>query len=63
MGEMHRRLDELDSYMVARSRLELWIAEFALDASRTDTHELRALVREWFGDTQSSFSTTKSEES
>ena len=56
MGEMHDRLDELDSYMVARSRLELWIAEFMLDVGRTQLHELPMLVKEWFGNTQSSTS-------
>ncbi len=61
MGEMYDRLDELDSYMVARSRLELWFAEFMLDATRTPAHELPMLIREWFGDTQSSISTVKEE--
>jgi len=59
MGEIHDRLDELDSYMVARSRLELWIADFMLDVGRTQLHELPMLVKEWFGNTQSSFSTAK----
>ena len=58
MGEIHSRLDEVDSHLVARSRLELWIAEFVLDASRTALHELPMLIREWFADTQTSTSTT-----
>ena len=62
MGEIHRRLDEVGSYLVARSRLELWIAEFMLDASRTDLHELPMLIREWFADTQTSTSSTIKEE-
>ena len=59
MGEIHNRLDEIDSYLVARSRLELWIAEFMLDASRTDLHELPMLIREWFADTQTSTSSAR----
>ena len=58
MGEIHDRLDDLDSYLVARSRLELWIADFMLKATKTPMPELPALVKEWFGNTQSSFSTT-----
>ena len=61
MGEIHRRLDDLDSHIVARSRLEVWIAEFVLDALRTDLHELPMLIREWFADTQSSISNTRRE--
>ena len=49
MGELHDRLDELDSYLVARSRLELWIADFMLKASQTTVGELPTLVKEWFG--------------
>ena len=49
MGEIHDRLDDLGSYLVARSRLELWIADFMLKASKTPVTELPALVKEWFG--------------
>ncbi len=49
MGEIHDRLDEINNYLVARSRLELWIAEFVLDATRTQAHELPQLIKEWFG--------------
>jgi len=59
MGEIHDRLDEAGSYLVARSRLELWIAEFVLDAGRTPLHELPMLIREWFGNTRRSTSTAR----
>ncbi len=62
MGEIHRRLDDMDTNTIARSRLEVWIAEFVLDAARTDLHELPMLIREWFADTQSSAPSAKRDE-
>ena len=60
MGEIHDRLDEVGSYLVARSRLELWLAEFMLDATRTPIHELPMLIKEWFGATvRPSFSSAR----
>ena len=62
MGEIHDRLDSVDEHVVARSRIELWIAEFVLDAGKTPTHELRGLIKEWFGATvHPSFSTARKE--
>ena len=49
MGEIHDRLNDV-GHLIATSRIELWIAEFVLIASRTPTPQLPALIKKWFGD-------------